>query len=133
FATRAEQARKYGAARSIREQFQIPKDAFMSLFVGKFIPVKRPDDFVAASLHAADVRKDVYAMLVGEGPMRYELEELASANTTRVSFAGFRNQSELPAFYEAASLLVVPGTESWALVVNEAMACGVPVVVSDAV
>ena len=49
-------------------------------------------------------------------------------------FAGFRNQSELPAFYDLADLLVVPSRrEPWGLVVNEAMACGTAVVASDEV
>ena len=48
---------------------------------------------------------------------------------------GFVNQSELPAVYASADLLVLPsdGQETWGLVVNEAMACGIPAVVSDAV
>ena len=48
---------------------------------------------------------------------------------------GFVNQSELPAVYASADVLVLPsdGQETWGLVVNEAMACGVPAVVSDAV
>jgi glycosyltransferase involved in cell wall biosynthesis len=51
------------------------------------------------------------------------------------SFASFLNQSELPAAYAAADVLVLPsdGGETWGLVVNEAMACGLPAIVSDAV
>jgi glycosyltransferase involved in cell wall biosynthesis len=52
-----------------------------------------------------------------------------------VHFAGFKNQSELPACYSAADALVLPsdGGETWGLVVNEALACGVPAIVSDQV
>ena len=48
---------------------------------------------------------------------------------------GFRNQTELPGLYAAADVLVLPsdGDETWGLVVNEAFACGLPAVVSDAV
>jgi glycosyltransferase involved in cell wall biosynthesis len=47
---------------------------------------------------------------------------------------GFRNQSEMPAAYAAADALVLPsdGRETWGLVANEALACGKPIVVSDA-
>ena len=50
-------------------------------------------------------------------------------------FHGFVNQSELPAIYAAADVIALPSdaAETWGLVVNEAMACGVPAVVSDAV
>ena len=50
-------------------------------------------------------------------------------------FAGFCNQSALPGYYAAADLIVLPsdGSETWGLVVNEAMACGLPAIVSDRV
>src|SRR2546430_3298455 len=51
-----------------------------------------------------------------------------------VKFLGFRNQSELPSFYDLCDVFVLPSTsEPWGLVVNEAMAAGRPVVVSDQV
>jgi glycosyltransferase involved in cell wall biosynthesis len=51
----------------------------------------------------------------------------------RAVFAGFRNQRALPACYVAADWLVLPsdGRETWGLVANEALACGLPVVVSQ--
>ena len=52
-----------------------------------------------------------------------------------VSFAGFLNQTEMPAAYVATDCLVLPSDygETWGLVVNEAMACGKPALVSDRV
>ncbi|HEV8071813.1 MAG TPA: glycosyltransferase family 4 protein [Planctomycetaceae bacterium] len=48
------------------------------------------------------------------------------------SFAGFLNQSEIASAYAAADAIVLPSeSETWGLVVNEAMACGIPAVVSD--
>jgi len=132
FAARADEARRSGTAPKLREQLQIPPEAFVALFVGKFISVKRPADFVRASLRATERQKDFHALLVGDGPLRGELEALAAANPRQIHFAGFRNQSELPVCYAAADMLVLPGCESWGLVVNEAMACGLPAVVSEA-
>jgi glycosyltransferase involved in cell wall biosynthesis len=50
-----------------------------------------------------------------------------------VHFAGFKNQTELPAVYAAADCFVLPSTiETWGLVVNEAMASGLPAIVTEA-
>jgi glycosyltransferase involved in cell wall biosynthesis len=76
----------------------------------------------------------VHGLLVGDGPLRPSLERLAGELAAPVHFAGFVNQSALPAYYAAADALVLPsdGRETWGLVVNEGMACGVPAVVSAA-
>ncbi len=52
-----------------------------------------------------------------------------------ITFVGFLNQSEIPAAYAVSDCLVLPSDhgESWGLVVNEAMACGLPAIVSDLV
>ena len=131
FAARAEEARVSGRAPAVREQLGIPRDAFVVLFVGKFIPKKRPGDFIAASVRASATRTDFHALLVGDGPLRSQLKVLAK-DQERIHFAGFVNQGNLPAYYSASDVVVLPGCESWGLVVNEAMACGVPAIVSDA-
>jgi glycosyltransferase involved in cell wall biosynthesis len=73
---------------------------------------------------------------VGEGELssslRDEANRLGVAND--VVLLGFRNQSELPAIYGASDVLVLASEkEPWGLVVNEALACGMAVVVSDRV
>ncbi len=68
--------------------------------------------------------------------MRHELEKEATALGVgeRVRFLGFQNQSQLPAVYSAADLMVLPSeNEAFAVVVNEAFCCGCPVVASDRV
>ena len=75
-------------------------------------------------------------VFAGEGPQRPQLEAEAAklGIQQRVKFLGFVNQSQLPALYSTADLLVLPSVyEPFAVVVNEAMCCGCPVIVSDQV
>ena len=73
-------------------------------------------------------------VLAGDGPLRGELETLtAELGLSRsVCFTGMRRTNELPAYYAFASCFILPSTrEPWGLVVNEAMASGLPVLVSS--
>ena len=104
------------------------------LFCAKLQPWKRPLDLLRAFAQADHAN----ALLVyaGEGPQRPELERETAALGVgeRVRFLGFKNQSELPAVYTAADLMVLPSEyEPFAVVVNEASCCSCPVVASDRV
>ena len=136
FAEASENSKRVGKTSELRMAAGIPKDAFVFLFVGKMVPKKRAGDFVRVCLRIFGLPegRNVHALLVGEGPLRESLEQLARAGAGRIHFVGFRNQSELPSFYAASDALVLPsdGAETWGLVVNEAFACGIPAVVSDA-
>jgi glycosyltransferase involved in cell wall biosynthesis len=103
------------------------------LFVGKLIGRKHPADLLHAVARLGD--KAVQIAFAGSGELEPELRQIASASSVHADFMGFVNQSELPAVYASADLLVLPsdGQETWGLVVNEAMACGIPAVVSDVV
>jgi glycosyltransferase involved in cell wall biosynthesis len=138
----------------IRKEWQIPEDAFCVLFCGKFIPKKRPMDLVeAAHLLMRDNRiPNLHLLFVGSGQLGTQLRAncdvvfdaeafVSSARRSipgprpKAVFAGFRNQSQLPAAYMASDVLVLPSDagETWGLVVNEAMACSLPAIVSNAV
>ncbi|MBI1883164.1 MAG: glycosyltransferase family 4 protein [Chlamydiae bacterium] len=119
----------------IRRDLGIPEDAFVYLFVGKFISKKRPEDFIRACLQLFSSEKNVHAILVGDGPLRQPLQDLVQSYSNKIHFARFRNQTEMPHFYAASNALVLPSDagETWGLVVNEAFACGIPAIVSDAV
>jgi glycosyltransferase involved in cell wall biosynthesis len=73
--------------------------------------------------------------VVGDGELRRPCEEAALRSSVPVCFAGFLNQGRMPDAYAAADCLVLPSDcgETWGLVVNEAMACGLPAIVSDQV
>jgi len=104
------------------------------LFCAKLQPWKRPLDLLRA-FAKADIA-NALLLFAGEGPLRPQLESEAVALgvASRVRFLGFINQSQLPAVYASADLMVLPSEyEPFAVVVNEAMCCRCPVVVSDRV
>lgn len=152
FAAKAAEVR--GKRSEVRRRWNIPDDAFCVLFSGKFMALKRPLDLVkAARLVLADGRlPHIHLLFAGSGELGAELRagcrvmhdaEHENMAITRqgglsvlppASFAGFLNQSEIPSAYAAADVLVLPSeSETWGLAVNEAMACGRPAIVSDAV
>jgi glycosyltransferase involved in cell wall biosynthesis len=106
------------------------------LFVGRLVDFKRPLDVVraAAGLRAQGTGAALHVAFAGSGALSGAIERLAAELGVSIKLLGFRNQSELPALYAAADVLVLPSDahETWGLVVNEAMACGTPAVVSTA-
>ena len=110
-----------------------PGDAIV-LFCAKLQPWKRPADLVEAFARAKV--SNALLVIAGEGPLHEELKKLAGSLgiAERVRFLGFVNQSQLPAIYAKADLMVLPSAyEPFAVVVNEAMCCGCPVIASDQV
>jgi glycosyltransferase involved in cell wall biosynthesis len=102
------------------------------LFCGKLIPMKRPL-FLLRSVHAAGLADQVNLIVVGSGALRNEMEEeVKTLGLSHVRFLGFLNQTEVPLAYVLGELLSLSSArETWGLVVNEAMACGRPVVVTS--
>lgn len=131
FRTRAEAE----DADALRREIGASEDALIVLFVGKFIPKKRPADVLHSGAQLQGRGLLVHVVFVGSGELEPALRAEAETLGVPTHFAGFKNQSELPYYYAGADVLVLPsdGGETWGLVVNEAMACGTPVVVSDAV
>jgi glycosyltransferase involved in cell wall biosynthesis len=140
---------------TLRKQWGIPQDAFCVLFCGKFIAKKRPLDLVAAAriLIEKGALSKLHLLFVGSGVLGPELRRACRVvsdsdgqlTSPRVegsnydsalppaSFAGFLNQKEISQAYVAADCLVLPSDyrETWGLVVNEALASGVPSLVSQ--
>ncbi len=104
------------------------------LFASKLQTRKHCNDLVAAyaNLLATDWKgREPYLLIVGDGEERAALEQQA-ADLQGVRFCGFRNQSELPRFFDLATVFVLPARhEPWGLIVNEVMNAGRAVIVSD--
>lgn len=118
--------------RQIRRELGISADDTVFLFSAKFIDRKRPMDLINAASKCRTAEES-HLILVGDGALLETCRnEIAVNKLTNVHLVGFKNQSELPTFYAAADVLVLPSEyETWGLVVNEAMACGLPCIVSD--
>jgi len=112
-----------------RERLGVPEDARVILSLAKFNGREAPWDLLRAFSRLD--QKDVWLVLAGDGPDRRELERQAGA---RVRFPGYVPYPELPALYAAADLFVHPAREErWGVSVQEALACGLPVVASSRV
>lgn len=123
-----------GRAGELRKKWGLPQDGVVFLFAGKFSAQKRPLDFVHAIATARRMGADVAGLMVGDGELREACEAEARNSGAPVSFTGFLNQAQIVSAYVAADALVLPShSETWGLVVNEAMVCGKPAFVSDRV
>ena len=108
------------------------------LFASKLQRRKRCGDLLEAYRNLCTRWNDKlapYLLIVGDGEERAELENRARAyGLNGVRFCGFRNQSELPGFFDLATVFVLPSRhEPWGLIVNEVMNAGRAVIVSDEV
>jgi 1,2-diacylglycerol 3-alpha-glucosyltransferase len=130
FAAAAADARKNAAAR--REELNLPDRYF--LFVGRLVREKGVFELLSAYAKLdAKVRARFGLVFAGDGVCRKQLEEEAARIAPgAIRFAGFVHREQLASYYALAEALILPTyTDTWGLVVNEAMACGLPVIVSD--
>lgn len=120
-----------------RRHLNIGREDMVLLFSGKLTARKGVDLLVAAvKTLPADIRGKMVVVFLGGGELQESLTRLtASAPEVNARFPGFENQTRLSPYYHAADLLVLPShrSETWGLVVNEALHHGLPCVVSDAV
>jgi glycosyltransferase involved in cell wall biosynthesis len=120
-----------------RAELGVRPDQLVFLFSGKLVPRKGVDLLPAAVRQLpADLAGRVVLVFLGDGELRGPLARAAEGSpAVPVRFPGFQNQTRLSRFYQAADLLILPSreSESWGLVVNEALHHGLPCVVSDRV
>jgi len=120
----------------LRSMWNIPQDSFCFLFAGKLQQKKRPLDLLRAFEKACDLTdQQIHLLIVGTGVLEDECKNFSRNHHLPVSFVGFLNQSSMPKAYTSSNCIVLPSDqgETWGLVINEAMACGLPAIVSDQV
>jgi glycosyltransferase involved in cell wall biosynthesis len=116
-----------------RASFGLALGEFVVLFVGKLQSKKRPIDLVRAAARLPG--SNVTLLFVGDGRLKQHLLLEAARHDVRMIAPGFLQPTALGRAYAAADCLALPSDsgETWGLVVNEALASGIPCVVSEQV
>jgi glycosyltransferase involved in cell wall biosynthesis len=123
----------YGRERALAQRQQAISGEPRFVFVGRLSPEKNVARLIEAFVEVRKTHKTATLRLVGNGPSRDELQEFARARSVEgLVWVGSLDMEKTFQEYQGATALVLPSTsEPWGLVVNEAMSCGCPVVVSD--
>jgi 1,2-diacylglycerol 3-alpha-glucosyltransferase len=139
FARRALEIRNLNPPQAveIRKNYELPENYFLAS--ARFIEKKNLPTLIKAYAEyreRSEVQRNASwdLVLLGEGPLRETLNaQLSTLNLHgRVHLPGFKQYNDLPVYYALAKALVhASTTEQWGLVVNEAIASGLPVIVSE--
>jgi 1,2-diacylglycerol 3-alpha-glucosyltransferase len=127
FRDRSNELRKSSAP-----DFSLPAGYF--LYIGRLSEEKNVDGLLDEWSAYREAGGTWPLVIVGNGSVAIDLQQRAAASpfAADVHFAGHKGFSELPLYYAFAGCFVLPSTrEPWGLVVNEAMAAGLPVIVSN--
>ena len=121
---------------ALRAELHLDPGRPVILFASKLQERKRCADLIAAYARlapSAGIDPHPYLVIVGDGQENAALrQQAATTGFQSIRFCGFRNQSELPRFFDLCSVFVLPSRhEPWGLIVNEAMAAGRAVIVSN--
>jgi glycosyltransferase involved in cell wall biosynthesis len=123
-------------AQQWRKELGYKEDDMVILFAGKLEPKKNPlllIDVLKLVHQSTDL--PIYLLFVGNGPLEPELKA-KSKHLNYVKFLPFQNQSDMPVVYRLGNVFCLPSKgpgETWGLAVNEALACGRAIIVSDQV
>jgi len=119
-------------ATGFREKLNIAPSHLVFLFAGKLEPKKDPELLLKAFAQA-NLTESVHLVIVGNGELENKLKE-DFGKGKNIHFLDFQNQTDMPAIYEMSDVFILPSKgpgETWGLSVNEAMANGKAVIVSD--
>lgn len=124
------------AISDLRRKLELPEKYF--LFVGRMVKCKNISGLLRSYANYFRSTRELPwdLVLCGDGPdeseFRYNADGLSTETRKHISFRGLVKQPDLIDFFSGASCLILPSEfESWGLVVNEALVCGLPVLVSQ--
>lgn len=126
-------AQKNDDAILLRQRLGIHDNDILILFAGKLEDKKSPILLIDAFLSLEKI--GIHLLFLGNGILEIPLKAKAE-NKRNIHFMNFQNQSGMPSVYQACDLFCLPSKgpgETWGLAVNEAMACGKAILVSDKV
>jgi glycosyltransferase involved in cell wall biosynthesis len=122
----------------LKSQFKILESDFVFLFAGKFIEKKNPLFLIDAFSEIAKDQQNARLMIVGDGELetaiRKRIAQFSEGIANRITVLPFQDQPSMKIIYRLANYFVLPSkgpAETWGLSVNEALASGTPVIVSD--
>jgi glycosyltransferase involved in cell wall biosynthesis len=118
----------------IRKKLSISDSAVIYLFAGKLESIKNIELLINSFVISNS--NNSYLLIVGNGKLEVSLKNQSKLLKTeiknRIIFLDFVNQYEMPLLYNASDVFILPSlSETWGLSVNEAMAAGKAVIVSD--
>lgn len=120
----------------LRKKFNLPKDDFLLITSRRLVRRTSVDILIEAFAKAKDkLKKPTTLVIVGKGPMKKELENLAKALSVddKIIFTGFVDEEDFPEYYRCCDLFIMPSQqlEGFGLSTVEAMACGIPAIGTD--
>lgn len=119
----------------LRQKFNIATNEILILFAGKVEAKKNPDLLLKVFIELS--LKGVHLLFVGNGHLEKSLKsQVSNLKSQKIHFMDFQNQTQMPVVYQACNLFVLPSqgpSETWGLAVNEAMAAGRAILISDKV
>ncbi len=119
--------------KEIRFRYSINEDSIVVIYVGRLVYEKGVQDLISAVKILSNKKIDLKHLIVGEGKFKNKLKDYAQDIKDIVIFTGHTEPSKIYKYYYASDIFVLPTyNDSWGLVVNEAMACGLPVIVTNA-
>jgi glycosyltransferase involved in cell wall biosynthesis len=120
-------------ARAWRAELRISEKAKVILFAGKFERKKQPIELMYTVAKIQD--PSIVLIMVGNGELENEVHRTAAQAPERFRILPFQNQSVMPVVYRLGDVFVLPSAygETWGLAVNEALACGRKVLISEKV
>lgn len=119
----------------LRKVWGLPPNAVVFIAVIKFVPREGVLDLLSAFARVRRVEPNAVLLLVGDGPQRQAVEKMmVNEHLTNVVWVGYQPYSQLPILYGISDVFIhPPHEECWGVSVNEAMACGLPLILSDMV